>query len=84
MAIRSAYPTEPMSAIVCDDITARLADVERDGYSIVEDATSVDPVDALTDDLARLEGRLGQVDEQTPGQVFSGGEPRGHHLFDRT
>jgi hypothetical protein len=73
-----------MSAIVCDDITARLADVGRDGYSIVEDAISADLVDALTHDLARLEGRLGHIDEQTPGQVFFGGEPRGHHQFDRT
>ena len=32
--------------------------VGRDGYTIVEDAIGADLVEALTDDLARLEGEL--------------------------
>ncbi len=37
------------------DVTAHLAAVERDGYTILEDVIGADVIDALNDDLLRLE-----------------------------
>ncbi len=43
------------------DISTHLGRIERDGYTIVEDAIEVDLLDALSDDLLRLEHDLGVV-----------------------
>ncbi len=50
--------TDADHAIRADDHAQR---IERDGYTIVEDAIDLDLLDALTDDLARLEHELGTV-----------------------
>jgi ectoine hydroxylase-related dioxygenase (phytanoyl-CoA dioxygenase family) len=41
-----------------DDIASHVARIEMEGYTIVEDAFSVDLADGLLDDLARLEHEL--------------------------
>ncbi len=43
------------------DVDAHVKRIERDGYTIVEDAVGPDLLDALLDDLARLERDLGVV-----------------------
>ena len=43
------------------DVADHLARIERDGYTIVEDAFSASFADGLLDDLARLEHDLGIV-----------------------
>ncbi len=51
------------------ELEAHVARVARDGYTIVEDAIEVDLVDALADDLLRLERELGA----TPARnIFEG------------
>ena len=48
-----------MKTLSNEQIQQHVAAIERDGYSIVEDALEADFVDALSEDLARLERELG-------------------------
>ena len=43
------------------DLAEHLARIERDGYTIVEDAIEPALIDELAEDLSRLEGDLGAV-----------------------
>ena len=51
------------------ELEAHVARVARDGYTIVEDAIEVELIDALADDLLRLERELGAVPAQN---IFEG------------